>query len=211
MVPQVKNMLTQYKKCSYLFFVFIIALWVSTSYAAVDFGSTTAADIIKNISEQIPGLMRLVTASAYVLGIFFIVLGIIKLKHFGESRTMMSHEHSLKGPLIFIVIGAMLIYLPSAVQMGLSTFWTEPCPYCYEKIGATDQWSDFYTLCYRIIQLVGVIAFIRGLVTLSQMGHHGGHQNTLGKGLTLIIAGILCINIYQFVQMVILTLGGQIS
>lgn len=168
----------------------------------------SAQDMLVNISKQVPSLMRLVTAIAYVLGMFFIISGVIKMKHFGESRTMMSQEHSISGPIIMLVVGSMLLYLPSAVQIGLSTFWTDPNPYAYVK--ESDQWADFLAVCFSIVQLVGTIAFIRGLVILSHMSK-GGQQGTVSRGITHIIGGILCINIYQFVQVIAATLGLQFT
>lgn len=168
--------------------------------------STSAQDMLVNIAKSIPNLMQLVTAFAYVMGMYLIFAGILRLKHFGESRTMMSQEHSLKGPLILLTIGALLLYLPTAVQVGLSTFWTEPNPYGY--LQEKDQWSQFLNVCYLIVQFIGTIAFIRGLLTLSHLGGHGGNQpGTFAKGLTYVIGGILCINIYQFVQVIMVTLG----
>jgi intracellular multiplication protein IcmC len=187
---------------------------VEPVYAAASQGSTvnvttnlSAVDMLKNIFKQIPYLMRLVTAVSYVMGMYFIFVGIFKLKQYGESRTMMSQDHQLKGPLIFITVGAMLLYLPTSVQVGMSSFWAEPNPYGY--LQQTDEWSQFINGCYTIVQLFGVIAFIRGMVILSHLGGHGGQPGTLGKGLTHIIGGIFCINVYQFVQIVMLTLGIQ--
>lgn len=169
-------------------------------------GQTTisAQSMLVQFAQSVPQLMRLVTAIAYVLGMIFIIRGVIKLKHFGESRTMMSHEHHLSVPITYIVIGSMLLYLPSAVQVGMSTFWTDPNPYGYTE--QTDQWGDFINICFMVVQLIGVISFIRGLVILSHLGGHG-HQGGFHKGLTHIIGGILCINIYQFVQVILATFG----
>lgn len=176
----------------------------------VSVGGLSATDFIANLVNHIPNLTRLVTAFAYVMGMVFVFSGILKLKHVGESRTMMSHEHSLKGPITYIVIGAMLIYLPSTVQVGLTTFWTEPNPYGY--LEEHDQWAEFINACFMIVQLVGIIAFIRGLIILAQAGGgHGGHQGGFGKGVTHIIGGILCINLYQFIQVIMVTLGIQVS
>jgi intracellular multiplication protein IcmC len=113
----------------------------------------------------------------------------------------------MKAPIIFLVVGAMLMYLPSAVQVGMSTFWTEPNPYGY--LQEQDQWSQFYNTCYLVVQFFGVIAFIRGLVILTHLGGHGGQQGSFGRGMTHIIGGILCINIYQFVHVIMITLGIQ--
>lgn len=169
--------------------------------------SVSAETMLKNIAKQLPFLMRMVTAIAYVLGLVFIIKGVMKLKEFGESRTMMSAEHGLKGPLVYLIVGALLLYLPSAVQVGLSTFWSEPNPYGY--LQEQDQWAEFINIVYVVVQFIGVIAFIRGLVILSHLGAQGGQPGTLGKGLTHIIGGIFCINIYQFVQVILNTLGIQ--
>ena len=183
---------------------------ISSAYAQnISVNSLSASDMLMKISEQLPNLMRLVTAVAYVMGMFFIVIGIFKLKQYGESRTMMSHEHHLKGPLVYLIVGAMLIYLPTSVQVGLTTFWTVPNPYGY--LDDQDQWGTFLSACYTIVQLFGVIAFIRGLLILSQMSGHSNQPGTFGRGLTHIIGGILCLNIYQFVQVVMVTLGIQSS
>lgn len=169
-------------------------------------GSVSAAEMIKNIATQLPNLTKLITGVAYIIGMYFIISGVMRLKHMGEMRTMMSHEHSVKGPIIFIIIGAMLLYLPSTVQVGLTSFWLEPNPYGY--LESEDQWADLISACFTIIQLVGVVAFIRGLIILTQMAHQsGGQHSVFGKGLTHIIGGILCINMYQFVQVIMVTLG----
>jgi intracellular multiplication protein IcmC len=168
----------------------------------------SASDIIQNIVGQLPSVMRLITSIAFVMGMYFVFYGLLKLKQFGEARTQMSSEHHLKGPLIFLVVGALLLYLPSSVQVGLSTFWSTPSPYGY--LQETDQWSEFFANCFLIIQIFGTIAFIRGLIVLSHLGGHGGQPGTFGKGITHIIGGLFCINIYQFVQLVMITIGIQL-
>ena len=173
---------------------------------AQDLSTLSAQDMITNLADQLPNVMRMVTAIAYVLGFYFVVYGVMKLKQYGEARTQMSSQHSLKGPLIFILVGTLLVYLPSSVQVGLSTFWTEPNPYAY--LNDTNEWADFMKNCFQIIQLFGVIAVIRGLVILSHLSTQAQH-GTLGRGLTHIIGGIFCINLYQFVQVILVTLGIQ--
>ncbi len=187
-------------------------VFINLAYAQdpVITGSTTnisAQTMLYNISQQIPNLMRLATAIAYVLGMFMMVRGIMLFKHAGEMRMQMSHEHSIIKPIVYLVVGGMLTYLPTAVQVGLSTFWNDPNPYGY--LNDQNEWFEFINVVFIIVQLVGVIAFIRGLNILSHLGGHGGHQGTFAKGLTHIIGGVLCINIYQFVQVIMVTLGLQ--
>ena len=173
-------------------------------------GNLSAGGMLTSLASQIPNLMRLVTAIAYVLGMVFIFIGVLKMKHLGESRTMTSREHSIMGPIIYLVVGALLLYLPTGVQMGTSTFWGSPNPIGY--LTGTDQWTQFINDCFSVVQLFGTIAFIRGLVILSHLGSGGGGgQKGLSAGLTHIIGGILCINIYQFVQVIMVTFGIQTS
>lgn len=165
--------------------------------------------MLQNLKEQVPSLISLVTALAYVMGFFFTYKGLVELKKFGEQRTMMGGEHHLTGPLIYLFVGAMLIYLPSSVYTGLYTIWGEGyTPYAYDTESG-DAFSIMQDTVYLIVQLVGVISFMRGLVLLTHMGsgQGGGQPGTFGRALAHIIAGILCINLNAFVTMLSATLG----
>ncbi|TAK74365.1 MAG: hypothetical protein EPO11_07015 [Gammaproteobacteria bacterium] len=165
-------------------------------------------NMLVTLAAQIPQLMSMVTAIAYVLGFYMVIMGIVGLKHAGEMRSMMSQEHSLKGPVILLAIGALLIYLPTSVNVGMSTFWTDPNPYGYSEY--SDEWSQFINVCYLIVQFIGTIAFIRGLIVLSHTADRGAH-GSFSRGLTYIIGGVLCINIYQTVQVIFATFGIGVS
>jgi len=180
----------------------VLSSFASTAHAALP----NAADMLANFAQQIPALMNLVTAIGFILGTVCIITGISKLKTVGESRTMMSQEKSLLQPIAYIFVGTALIYLPSSVWVGLDTFWQNPTPYAYIT-QTTDQWSEAIKNCFMIIQLVGTIAFIRGLVLLTHVGGQQSQQGTFARGITHIIGGILCINIYQFVQVIAATFG----
>jgi len=180
------------------------------AFAAVSEGPVSGLDaqsMLERITEQVPSLMRLVTASAYVIGIYFVIFSLHKFREFGEQRTMMSSQHHLKEPLMYMAVGVFLIFLPSAVQTTLSTFWSEPTPYAY--LADTDPYSQVWNNALIVVQLFGTIAFIRGLILLSHTGH--GQQGGVGKAVTHIVGGIMCINIYQFIQMVFVTLGIEVD
>lgn len=171
--------------------------------------TVSAQDMINRIVEQLPSLTRLVTAFAYVMGMWFIILSMMKFKRYGEMRTMMSAQHHLREPMTYLVVGALLLYLPSSVNVGLSTFWAEPSPYSY--LEDQDQWAQFINNCFMVVQFFGVVAFVRGLAIIAQLGGQGGAQGAFGRGITHIIGGLFCINIYQFVQVILFTLGIQTS
>jgi len=188
----------------------ISGLVIAPSAYAVTVETNSNADLstmLINLSQEVPNLMRLVTAIAYVMGFFFTYKGILSLKEYGEARSMMSTQHDLKTPLLYLFVGAALLYLPSTVQTGLSTFWTNPNPYGYVS-SATDPWTELTNACFLLIQLIGVIAFIRGLVIFTHLGGQGGHQpGTLGRAMAHVIGGILCINLYDFLQAILGSLG----
>lgn len=184
------------RTCLHFFLIYA----VSMPLFAQDVNPISAQTVIENISAAIPNFMRMVSAIAYVMGMYFVFLGVVKLRAYGEARTMMSQEHSLKGPLIYLTVGAFLIYLPTSVQVGMSTFWTAPNPYGY--LQEEDQWTQFINDCFLIVQFVGIVAFIRGLVIMTQLAGHGGQPGIFAKGMTHIIGGIFCVNIYQFVQLI---------
>ena len=174
--------------------VFIFAWLVSLlCYAdvahAFDPTKANVATMLENFGATVPSLMRLVTAIAYVMGFFFVIKGVIAFRHIGEGKSMM-REHSLKEPLIYFFVGAMLIYLPSTVQVGIGTFWETTSPLAYVKTDE-DPFSEFISSCFMIVQLVGVISLIRGLVILTHMGQSHGQPGQMGRALAHIIAGVL--------------------
>jgi intracellular multiplication protein IcmC len=190
-------------KVSVTILTLIVSMFTLAAHAA-DVEVVSASDMLHRIADQTPSIMRFITALAYVMGMYFVFYGIIKLKQYGEARTQMSQEHSLKAPILFMVVGTMLLYLPTSVQVGLSTFWSVPNPYGY--LEETDQWALFLKDVFLAVQIFGTIAFIRGLVVLTHLSGHA-QPGTLAKGLTHIAGGLFCINIYQFVRLVLVTLG----
>lgn len=197
---------------SSLFFILSFVLYSNSAIAqtpSINVGNVDIGTMIQNLAKTIPNFMQLVTALAYVMGIYLIWKGILELKHFGESRTQMSTEHSMKTPLIYLFVGAALLYLPSSVQVSLSTFWSQPNPYAYVQ-DSTDPWSQLIQSIFMLLQLIGTIAFIRGLVLLTHLSKHG-QPGTFGRAMAHIVGGVLLINIYGFLQAVINTIfGGQV-
>lgn len=173
--------------------------------AALNLG-LNAATMVVNIAGSVPNLMRLVTAIAYVMGFVFLLKGIMALKHVGESRTQMSREHSMREPLILLFVGAALLFLPSTIMYGTDTFWTDKSVFAYVT-NDESPWSDFIQSVYMIVELIGVISVIRGLVMLAGLSHHGGgHQGGFGKAMAHLIAGIFCINLPLFLATIMNTL-----
>jgi hypothetical protein len=186
-----------------LFFLAGFAI-MNTSFAA-DLASINVATMITNFAASVPNLMRLTTAVAYVMGMYFVVHGVMLLKKYGEQRTQLSSEQSLKGPSIFIAVGAALLYLPTSVQQGFTTFWANPSPYAYQSSNM-GPFTEFINACFLIVQLIGTIYFIKGLAMMTHL-NTGGQQGGFGRALTHIIGGIFCIDLYDFLNAIFQTLG----
>ena len=175
-------------------------------------GSQTPPDakqILVNISSQSPMLMKFLTALAYVMGMAFMVIGVLKLKQYGEARTQMSSHHSLRDPLMYMIGGVLLVYLDTTVWFGLGSFWKNPNPYGY-RVDASE-WTDAYRAVFIVVQLFGTIALIRGIVMLTKLGGGHGGQGGMSKAMTHIIGGLLCINLYQLVQVIMVTFGFAVT
>lgn len=193
---------------SFLITLLIGATFYSQSVYAISVNVIDLKTMLDNLAKTVPGLMQLVTAIAYVMGMIFIIKGLLGLKDHGDARSS-GGKGGIKVPITWIAVGTMLLYLPSSVEAGLTTFWSDPAPFSY-LAGSDDQWIEFVNSVFLIVQLIGTIAFIRGLVLLAHSGE-GHQQGGVGKAITHIVGGILLINLYQFLQAVFSTLGlGQL-
>lgn len=159
-----------------------------------------------NLQGSIPAFQALVTAFAYVGGLAFVFKGIFKLKKYGEMRTMMSGHADLKGALIVLFIGTVLIYYPSLEQSMLLTLFNDTAISPLEYSNRISLSYQAYQALLMCVQLVGSISFIRGWFMLSHLAEQS-QQNTLGKALTHIIGGIMAINIQGTINVIQGTLG----
>ncbi|SRR5579883_2401833 len=180
-------------------------------YAPILFAAPSFPDavtMLENFAKSIPDLMMFVTALAYVMGMWFIVKGLLSLKQYGESRTQGSSQHELKGPMIYLFVGAALLYLPTTVMYSTNTFWITTTPYAYQDaLDQTDPWQDLIYTVFQVVELIGVIAFIRGLIILTHLGQGSAQPGSFGRAMAHIIGGIFCINIYFFIQTILNTLS----
>lgn len=72
---------------------------------------------------------------------------------------------------------------------------------------STLEWKQIADVVIQYIKLIGFIAFIRGWIILSKMGHSGAQPGSIGKGTIHVIGGVLLINIVDTVNLLAQTLG----
>jgi intracellular multiplication protein IcmC len=175
------------------------------------------ANILNNIANNLIPVERLITGAAYLIGCAFLFKAIYSLKMYGESRTMMSSNTSLKEPIVYLVVGALFIYFPSAFEMLMQSTFGYENVLQYAPINGGNPTLD--TLFGSgsvvgkpltvIIQVIGLVAFVRGWVLIARSSGQGQQPGGTGKGLMHVFGGILAINIVGTIQMLNNTLYGS--
>jgi intracellular multiplication protein IcmC len=187
----------------FLFAAFFLIFPLTTVYAAIDINAMLSA-----LKDNIDPVIRLATAVAYVLGIWFMISAILELKLIGQSQGMMSQKMGLGGPIMRFAIGAALVYFPSTVDVAVSTLWGSGESIVSYTAAADDPFKLAKEGVFSIIKAVGIVSFIRGFVILSHStGQHGSQPGTVGKGIFHIIGGILAINIVTTIEVLKNSLG----
>ncbi len=148
--------------------------------------SNDFVNILGNIAHSLASVQKLISGLGYLLGILFIIQGIMKLKEVGESK---GSQEGMFGALTYLIIGSVLLFLPSAVTVLSNTAF---------GVGNILQYSssdpyDVYGSIGILIQTAGLLWFVRGCVLLIHSGDSGAETEG-AKGLTFIVAGILAMN-----------------
>lgn len=169
-----------------------------------------------NLISSFLSIERLITASAYLMGISFAIKALYSLKTYGESKSQMGNA-SIKEPLVYFLVSAMLLFLPTGFETFMnSTFgYSQVLAYTPVSNGSAilttlfGQNSAFgYTVSLGV-QVVGVIAFVRGWVLIARSAASGQPPGGTGQGLTHVFGGILAMNIVGTMQMINETLFGS--
>lgn len=194
------------KKTSHLLVFFVILLSLTGCSVQIQ----DSANMLINLSNSYGGIWKFITGGTFLMGMGLIMRGVFYLKIYGDARTMMSSNSSLKVPLTFLVVGAVFLWLPSAVGSFMMTFFgspnVTPLSYNAKSMGSLSLQATNAVLGF--IQIVGLISFVRGWMIIVKAAQGGG-QVTMGKGVTHIIGGILALNIVATRNALWATLGLQ--
>lgn len=176
-------------------------------YAAMDFTTMVSA-----MRDNAGPIIRIVVATAYVIGLWFIFSSMVALKKIGQSTMM--HHYGVGGPIVKFVVGILLIYLPSTIDVTVWTLWGHTAigsganSLMSYPLDGGDPFGPMKEGAVAIVRVVGYVSFVRGLIILSRAGdQNAGHQGGVGKGMLHIIGGILAINIVETVKLIDNTLG----
>lgn len=95
----------------------LLLLAACASGAAAD--DATIGDLAMNAAANLPPFTSMITGFAYIMGIAFIISGIIKLKRHAENP----QQVPMLAPMIFTVMGVLLIYFPTTVGVLRDTLF----------------------------------------------------------------------------------------
>jgi intracellular multiplication protein IcmC len=165
-----------------------------------------AIQMLQNLSKAYPALWKMVTALCYIIGFAFAVRGVYYLKNYGELRTMTATQTSLKIPIVFFIVSAVFLYIPTGYKVVSMTVLGYSSPLAYSSATAGINPMVLHAIT-GLISFIGLLSFVRGWLILVKHTEQPGGQATLGKALTHIIGGLLAINILGVADIIWNTFG----
>lgn len=196
-------------------FYFLVA--TSPVYAADALPSTSIentfnniVNLLKNLNASMNQVWFMLVGLMYTLGIYFTVSAMFKLKKFGQRNAFMQVSASLIGPAATLLVGVMLMYFPTTLKVLLTSIYMEGAPetLAYSTKGA-GFWTDAILSIREIIQVVGLIAFIRGWILIVRSAGENAPPGQAGKGTMHVLGGLMAINIVGTVNALTATVSGS--
>ena len=173
-------------------------------------GATTSfSTIFSNIGDQINPIKNFLIFLCYVIGLGLCLAAVMKLKKYGTRTAFMHVEMSMVGPFLQFFIGVGLFYMPNFIS-ALNVTLFASSEIAATIMGYSTSSEDFQTYVIPIlgvIQIIGIISFIRGWAMLAKATNPGQQPGAISKGITHIVGGILAVNIYTFIDVIYQTLG----
>lgn len=205
-----------------------INLLIQPTIACAAISITDIQDILVNTQSILNPGLALMLAISFVVGIYLVLKGLLKLKAFAMPQSQMSQPGEFSGPILHILIGTVLIYVPTSTDVLTNTLFGNNLPSMFGGSGDANiynlgrastalsyitgsgslgnQWSTLVDTVVYYMQFIGFLAFLRGWLILSHSGR--GQQSEVGKGIIHIVGGILAINFLPLVDAVVNTVKG---
>ncbi len=171
-----------------------------------------SVSVLANIAKSLVPVQGLITGAAYIMGIGFAIKALITLKSHSDSKGGMSQNSSIKEPLIYLLVGGLLIYFPTTFSILMNTTFGYSSILEYSQQTTMSDWmggnNQIGLAVTTIIQTIGLYAFVRGWILVVRASSTGQPPGGVGKGLTHVFGGILAINIVGTLELVNNTLTG---
>ena len=186
----------------------VALLLVLASFPAMAGDINNLPDVL---TENLGLIANVMQSVSIVLGLGLFVGGMFHLKRYGEMRTMMSAQMTIWGPLMRILSGAALMYLPVMISTSLVAFWGTGGDMPIASSTSMEGWAQYIPAVLMLVRLVGVYAFMRAFMLAARSGRTQGQPGTVGKVLVNLLAGILCVHVMGTIQLIESILGFSFS
>lgn len=167
-------------------------------------------NLVQNIQDP---MMFLISMVCFLAGTIFLMRGLLKASKYGTDPK----ANSVAAILSNIIFGTLLFTIGQTQDMIMSTLFGSYSITSFDAMGSaidnmfgsagdTTQIKAALRAAFTFFQIIGTIAFVRGLMVLKAHAE-GDSQKTVTQGFAHIIGGAMAINIYEFLQMVDSTFG----
>ncbi|MBV6632834.1 MAG: hypothetical protein KI792_07360 [Alphaproteobacteria bacterium] len=158
----------------------------------------------------------LVAAFCYIVGLLIMVQSLVRLSRASQFSGGFSPTQSLyAGPIVGFLVAGLLIGLPGTFQTVNETIFLEEGAnniLSYRGLGDgfgaggtviafADRWNQVVIVLILIVQLVGWIAFVRGILMLKRAAEGSG-QASYGTAATHILGGVMAANVIALVDLI---------
>lgn len=107
------------------YFSALLALFLISNLALAADATTAGEGSLGSVAATITGSMtnvaKLITATSYVAGVGFALMGMLKLKAHKDNPTQVP----LSQPIVLLCIAAGLVFLPSLIKTAGKTVWSD--------------------------------------------------------------------------------------
>src|SRR3989338_8538562 len=112
---------TRMKKASGIIFLILSCLLLTGCF---DIRTNSLGTMLQNLSRSYPAIFQFLAAFSYVSGIWLLFTSLYKFKRYADTRgNMMAYQLHIGQPLIYLLIGLILFYLPTMVSLSIFSFW----------------------------------------------------------------------------------------
>lgn len=161
-------------------------------------GDFRLIDVIVNIGESLQPIMFMVTGASYLAGCWLVFMALYKMKHAADPRSMMYQPFDIKGPIILLLSGTILLFLPAMFLSLTETTFGYSSIIGYDSGGENTDFDTILYYAFEIMKVVGVIAFIRGWFMFAKLADGNQGQGMGSKALTHVLGGLFAYHLYTF-------------
>ena len=210
-----------------------LSILILPTSAFANINELDVQDILQNLQKVINPALGMLMGVSFIIGVIFILRGLLSLRSFSLPMNQATRPGELSGPLLDLLIGTVMVYIPTSTDVLTNTFFGAGLPSMFPNSGggafvprienlgqASDQvmgyapqslesqWATLVDTVVYFMEFIGFLAFMRGWIILSQAGHHSGQPGNISRGLVHIVGGILAINFLPLVNAISNTIGG---